>query len=141
FRPSEDPNFSLYNVRVPGRIINGAVVSDRMAVFQGHSGQESLFTLYDAMFRFDPLPDGSVKGVVGGYMTTDGMQRHLSNSGFLGESYFKYKVPSMYYAIRRLADRKLDPMKDEYNGISVVYEMDTVPAFLSPPVKVASNGQ
>ena len=136
FRTTDDPNFALYNRRVHGRIVNGVVMTDVIPEFQFHPGQGAITNLYKAQMRFAPLPDGSMKGTLGGYVDW----REMAGGGGYGEGLAGFQVPALYYALRREADGLKDPETGEYNGISVAYEIDTVPAFLVPaaPLHIAA---
>lgn len=131
FRPATDPNFALYNIRVRGRIVNGVVETDRLPKFQANLGQDPLLELFNARMRFEPQPDGSMKGVIAGYRDW----RSLADSHASGysEGLFGYQQPALYYALKRNADGLYNPVTGEFDGISTVYEVDTVPAFLTAP--------
>jgi hypothetical protein len=50
---------------------------------------------------------------------------------------FNFQTPAVYYSMRRNADGLYDPASGEYHGLSMAYEVDAVPAFLTPlPPKV-----
>ena len=141
FRPTENPNFALYNIRAHGRIVNGVVITDPIPAFKANLGQDPLLEIFKARMRFEPRPDGSVKGYVGGYLNWKSLMDTLA-SGY-SEGLFNYQTPALYYALKRNADGLQDPVTGEYDGISTVYEIDTVPAFLTPaplkPVTVAQD--
>lgn len=141
FRPATDPNFALYNVRVHGRIVNGVVLTDEVPEFRANLGQNPELTVYKARMRFAPQPDGSVKGVLAGYLDWRVYAEGFA-SGY-SEGLFGYQAPGVYYALKRNADGLQDPATGEFNGISAAFEIDTVPAFLTPAapdtVKVAQD--
>jgi hypothetical protein len=141
FRPSDNPNFALYNLRAHGRIVNGVVITDPIPAFNANLGQDPLLELFKARMRFEPRPDGSVKGYVGGYLNWKSLMDTLA-SGY-SEGLFNFQTPALYYALRRNADGLQNPLTGEYDGISTVYEIETVPAFLTPaplkPVTVAQD--
>lgn len=127
FRPIYDPNYALYNMRVRGRIKNGVITTDVMPVWTFNPGQGPASNLFQARIRLAPQPDGSMKGLIGGYMD-------FRNRGFggYGEGLFNFQAPAVYNAMRRNADGLYDPASGEYHGLSMAYEVDTVPAFLTP---------
>ena len=130
FRPSANPNFALYNVRVHGRIVNGVVTTDVLPLFKANLGQDPELVLHDMRMRFEPQPDGSMKGYIGGYL--DWRVAADANGSGYSEGLFGFQAPALYYALKRYADGMKDPVTGEYNGISVAYEVDAVPAFLTP---------
>lgn len=130
FRPTENPNFALYNMRVHARIENGVVITDEIPLFKANLGQNPELRLYKARMRFEPRPDGSVKGTLAGYSDWRSVAEGFS-SGY-AEGLFGFQAPAVYYALKRNADGLQDPVTGEFNGISTVFEIDTVPAFLTP---------
>ena len=127
FRPTDDPDFTLFNVQVRGRITNGVVTTDVLPTYTFTPGQGSVTELYQARLRLEPLPDGSVKGWLGGYID----YRNHVFSGY-SEGLFGFDSAAVYYSMKRNADGLYDPLTHEYHGISTAFEIDTVPAFLAP---------
>jgi hypothetical protein len=127
FRPIYDPNYAFYNFRVRARIKDGVILTDRMPVFAFNPGQGPANDIFQAQIRLAPLPDGSVRGLIGGYVK-------LPSRGFggYGEGLFNFQFPAVYYAMRRNADGLYDPASGEYRGLSTAYEIDTVSAYLTP---------
>ena len=68
-----------------------------------------------------------MKGIIGGYMDF----RSRGQGGY-GEGLFNFQTPAVYYSMLRNADGLYDPVSGEYHGLSMAYEVDTVPAFLTP---------
>ena len=127
FRTTDNPDFALFNVRLRGRIKDGVITTDPVPQFDFNPGQGTVTTLYKAQVRLEPQPDGSVKGYLGGYQDW----RRLAYSGY-SEGLFGFQAPGVYYSLKRNADGLRDPVTGEYNGISTILEIDTVPAFITP---------
>jgi hypothetical protein len=137
FRPTDNPNFALYNRRVHGRIVNGVISTDPTPNFQMNLGQDPLLELLDARMRFEILQDGSLKGVLAGYR--DWREIASSNASGYSEGLFGYQLPGLFYALKRNADGLKDPVTGECNGISTVYEIDGIQSFLAPAPPEAKN--
>lgn len=137
FRPTDNPNFTLYNVRLRGRIRNGVITTEPVRDFELNLGQDPLLKLTNAQMRFEIQPDGSLKGVLAGYRDWHEIVS-TSASGY-SEGLFGYQVPGLYNALRRNADGMKDPVTGECNGISVAYEIDAAPAFLTADAPVATK--
>jgi hypothetical protein len=108
-----------------------------MPRFLANLGQDPQLTLINAQLRLQPQPDGSMKGYLGGYQRW----RHMM-SGFASgysEGLFGYQTPAIYYALERNADGLRNPQTGEYDGISMAFEIDTVPAFITPRADQAAN--
>ena len=139
---TEDPNFARYNQRVRGRIVNGYIITPPMKRWDFNNGQGGIVTLSDAQYRFHIEPDGTLKGVVGGYVDWHGM----AGGGSYGEQLFKYTCPGIYASFKRNADGMKDPVTGECNGISMAYEVDAIPAFITeagpkqPELRQAATG-
>ena len=127
FRPTYNPNFAYYNVRVHAHIKDGVITSDVIPDWKYNPGQGPAGDLYKTQIRLEPQPDGSVKGIIGGYMD-------FRNRGFggYGEGLFNFQSQAAYYSMLRNADGLYDPASGEYHGLSMAYEVDTVPAFITP---------
>jgi hypothetical protein len=128
FRPTLDPNFALYNTRVRGRIVDGVIVTDPVESLIFNPGQGPAINFHRARFRIVPQPDGTAKTLLGGYLEWKNIR---INSGY-SEGLFGYKIDALYYGLRRHADGLWNAATGEYDGISVAYDIDAVPAFLTP---------
>jgi hypothetical protein len=129
FRPTDDPRFTRYNIRVHGRIVNGVVMTDVIPSYSVYSGQGPAYELINARMRFEPQADGAMRGYLAGYM--DWRYLAINRASGYSEGLFNYQLPALWYALKRNADGLKDPVTGDYNGISTVYEIDTVPAFLT----------
>jgi hypothetical protein len=130
FRPTENPNFALYNLKVRGRMVNAVVTTDVIPKFQMNLGQDPLLQLANARLRLEFLPDGSMKATLGGYR--DWKEIAMGSASGYSEGLFAYQMPGLYYSLKRNADGLKDPVTGECTGISMAYEIDAVPAFLAP---------
>jgi hypothetical protein len=128
FRATDNPNFALFNVRVHGRIRDGIVTTDPVAQLRANIGQHAELKLGNARMRFEFQPDGTLKGLVGGYL--DWKAWINGGSGYL-EGLLGYQHPGLYYAMRRNADGMYNPETQEFEGISAAYALDAVPAFIT----------
>lgn len=128
YRAAINPNFALFNLRVHARIREGVIITDRIPAFHANLGQHAELVLDEATMRFEIQPDGSLKGKVGGYL--DWRSWMNAGSGYL-EGLLGYQHPGLYYAMRRSADAMFNSDTQEFDGISAIYELDGVPAFLT----------
>jgi hypothetical protein len=131
FRVAEDPELTQHFFRVRGRIENGVVVADHIKEISLHDGGQLRLTLYHAQMRIALRPDGTMKGLVGGY------QDWREVYGFLGpwrhfEQGMGFTCPGLYNALKRAADGLPDPVSGEFNGISAAYDFEGVRAFIPP---------
>jgi hypothetical protein len=131
FRVTDDPELTQHFARVHGRIENGVVIADHIKEISFHDAGQLRLTLYDAQMRIALLPDGTMKGLVGGY------QDWREIYGFLGpwrhfEQGMGFTCPGLYNALRRAADGLQDRVSGEFKGISSAYDFEGVPAFIPP---------
>lgn len=132
FRVTDDPEYSHYFSRTPGRIVDGVVITDPIDSFQlvlGVYGSPMELQLSAARIRLELKPDGTVKGVLGGYR--DVLSAYSGASTI--EQYFGFQAPAQYNALKREADGLMDPVTGEWTGISTAYDIEGVPAFVGPP--------
>lgn len=134
YRAAANPNFALFNFRLHGRIREGEIITDRMPAFHANLGQHAELVLTDTVMRFEIQADGSLKGLIGGYL--DWRSWINAGSGYL-EGLLNYQHPGLYYAMRRNADGLFNKETQEFDGISAAFEIDGSPAFLTPLGPVA----
>jgi hypothetical protein len=137
FRTTDNPNFTLYNVRLHASIVNGIVITEPVKRLLLNLGQDPQLELFDARLRFEILPDGSLKGLLAGYRDWRAIVTN-SASGY-SEGLFSYQVPGLYNSLKRNADGLKNPLTGECDGISMAYEIDAVPAFLVPGESTATQ--
>jgi hypothetical protein len=136
---NQGTEYSHYFARLPGRIVNGVVVTEQVRRVQVNPGIDAEVTLFDAAMRLEFLPDGTRKGVLGGY--EDWRRVMALNSSSNTESLYGFQCPAMYNALKRAADALQDPVTGECNGISSAYDIEGVPAFIPPAQNVGLSSQ
>lgn len=130
FRITPEPQFAAFTRRLRGRIVNGVIETDPVEQLQINRSYAQLSTIHDARLRLQPQADGSLKGLVGGYIdwrqfamfSVNGQNEHLSG----------FQCPSLYQALKRSADGMRNPDTGEFDGISVAYELDGRAAMIAP---------
>jgi hypothetical protein len=86
----------------------------------------------DTHLRLALKPDGSLKGVLGGYQPWRTIYTSFALGGSVNELNLSVDVPGIYYALRRLADAYPDEAgQNAY--ISSSYWVEAVPAFVVHP--------
>jgi hypothetical protein len=130
FRLTDDVAFTHYFARLHGRIVNGVIITDPVEKLQFQPGIDAEITFYHAAMRLQIQPDGTLKGVVGGYQ--DWRRLTMINAGSTQELNFGLNVPALYDAFKRYADGMKDPVTGQYLGISSAYDIEAVPAFIPP---------
>jgi hypothetical protein len=90
--------------------------------------------LLQARVRLEMQPDGSLKGLIGGYRpwkpVYDGW---VNGRGPVIEALTWVRLPDVYYALRREADYSPPGAKGEKTHISFAMRVDAVPAFVVSP--------
>jgi len=131
FRVTDKPEYTHFFSRVRAKIVKGVVTTERMKSFHlnlGVFGTPRALELADAQMRLVLQPDGTLKGVVGGYRDWRKISSTYATS--TTEMYHGFQQPAMYNAFKRAADGLKDPITGECNGISSAYDMEGIPAFL-----------
>lgn len=132
YRVSSETQFSQDYARFRGKLINGVVTTGPIDQVTMHEGPASTWTLMKARMRIEFLPDGTIKGQLGGYRD---WRQFLEMAFFQSSDYentIGFQAPGMYNAVRRAADGLKDPVTGEFNGISAAYELEGIPAFIPP---------
>ncbi len=87
-------------------------------------------------------PDGSVRGLIGGYQRWATIYYGKAASGHIREYAGSVDLPALYYALKRNADYDPDPVTGENRQISCAYMIEAVPAFAVPAAtKTAQVGR
>lgn len=118
--------------RFRGKIVNGVVVTEPVEKMSLHYSNTSAMNVYKPRMRLEFKPDGSMKGVLGGYRDW----REYIAYAFLQKGAYEatigYDSAAMYNAIRRAADGLQDPETGEYLGISTAWDLEGVAAYIPP---------
>lgn len=118
--------------RFRGKIVNGVVVTEPVEKMSLHYSNTSAMNVYKPRLRLEFKPDGSMKGVLGGYRDW----REYIAYAFLQKGQYEatigYDSAAMYNAIRRAADGLQDPATGEYLGISTAWDLEGVSAYIPP---------
>lgn len=125
-----DPNPRHQNL-VRGRIKDGVITTDPFALnmmFDPESIPEYYFR--DARLRLRIEPDGTLRGILGGYHDWKKLYWGFAATGVFGESVVSMDMPAIYYLLRKLAEAYPDPKTGENTAISASYELRAVPAFV-----------
>jgi hypothetical protein len=128
YRVTDKAEYRYFFARLHGRIVDGVLTTETVDRVSLHLAVDIPVILYHAAMRLQLMPDGSIKGVLGGYQ--DWRNIVNANSHSLQESLDGAQVPGMYDAFRRAADGLQDPVSGECNGISSAYDIEGVPAFI-----------
>ena len=93
---------------------------------QGESQFYAVLRFSQTQLRLQMDPDGSLRGILGGYQPWRDYYHYLA---IRGESDGQVDLPGGYYAMKRLADGGPDIMTGENTEISAAYWLEAVPAF------------
>jgi hypothetical protein len=83
-----------------------------------------------AQLKLELKPDGSLKGILGGYHDWYALYWSYAESGWVEEHSASVDMPALYYSLKRNADADPDPATGENKSISTAYEVEAVPAFV-----------
>jgi len=125
-----DPDPRSHNV-LHGHIKDGVLTTDPTDIRM--LADPFLIPEYDwhsARLRLAMNPDGSLKGILGGYHDWYSLYWSYASSGWVEEHSASLDMPAFYYAMKRMADAAPDPKTGENKEISTAYELEAVPAFV-----------
>lgn len=118
--------------RFRGKIVNGVVVTEPIDKMSLHYSNTSAMNVYQPRMRLEFKPDGTMKGVLGGYRDW----REYIAYAFLQKGQYEntigYDSAGMYHAIRKASDGMQDPVTGEYLGISTAWDLEGISAFIPP---------
>jgi type VI protein secretion system component Hcp len=114
-----------------GRIVAGVILTGPIARLHMHEAVGIETTLVEPRLRLRLEADGTLKGIVGGYI--DWRKRYVWET-FRANQYENssgFQAPGIYNAIRRAADGLPNRETGELEGISAAFEIEGIPAFLA----------
>ena len=129
FRINSDPrNHHEFAAQMKDNIISFKEPGDLVAIFGEEMAYPTLL-LRQARLRLQIKPDGTLRGVVGGYQPwKDALS--AGNQANMGSDWV-----GVYYNLRKSADANPDPKTGENQDISTAFFIDAVPAFSVAPAK------
>ncbi len=125
-----DPDPRSHNV-LHGHIKDGVLVTDEADIHllaDPFLQPEYRFTHARLKLRLEP--DGSLKGILGGYHDWYALYWSYASSGWVEEHSTSLDMPALWYALRRNADADPDPKTGQNKSISTAYEVEAIPAFI-----------
>ena len=127
FRVADDPGLNYDAIRLNGRIENGVITTKPVRELRMQGGSEMIF--HDGRLRLQITPEGTLKGVVAGYQDWRRVLMYAAASN--QEQLYGLTVPGLYSALRREADGMKDPATGQCMGISSVFDIEGMRAFMS----------
>jgi hypothetical protein len=119
---------------VRGTIRNGLLTTDKFNFYMpGEPRIQAEYDFKDARLRFQFMPNGTLKGYIGGYQDWRSVYASIALAGITYELLASYDTPGMFYAFRELADAYPDPKTGQNTRISSTYATDAIPAFIVEP--------
>lgn len=131
YRLTDSPEYTQDFASFRGRIVGGVIYTDPIARMHMHEAVGIETTLHQPRLRLRIEADGTLKGLVGGYV--DWRKRYVWET-FRANQYENssgFQAPGIYNAIRRAADGLSNPETGELEGISAAFEIEGIPAFLA----------
>ncbi len=127
---------------VHARIRGGVLTTEKFGFYMpGEAFAQADYAFKDARMRFTFKPDGSLKGLIGGYQDWRTIYASMALGGLAFETMVSYDIPGLYYALKKSADAYPDPKTGQNGYISSAYAIDAVPAFIAaaPQLEIAEK--
>ncbi len=132
-----DPDARWQNV-LKGKIKDGVMYAegDKFEMLGDPFGYSN-FKLRTPKFRGYFTKDGSLEGLLGGYVPWKTMFFVGGSGAYNFETMTGTNVPALYYALRTNADASPDPKTGENTEISGAWRIDGIPAFIAESAQSA----
>jgi len=135
FKVDTDPRFQSL---IKARTVNGVIESTERADLKMRDIETAGFfppqlMLMRAKLRIDPVADGKMQALIGGYRPVDDYWSGWAGSGVIHESTTHINLPGYWYALQRNADLKAAAAGTSQKAISTAYQMYLTPAYLIAP--------
>ncbi len=133
----------LFIQKFHGRIVNGVLTTegaDYLMPSAGNGGSITDIRYYNTRWRLALMPD-QAKGVMAGYMDIDDWNAGTNQiRSTHHQAYDKQATPSIYRAMRKLADYRPDPVTGENTAISMASRVGVTQVFvIHPPTAVSET--
>jgi hypothetical protein len=126
----DDPR---YRAVARGRVVDGVITTDPVDVrlkYRSAGYIDTDFYIRGARMRLEPQPDGSIKGMIGGYYDVETLyDGFIRQAQVVTSVLLAYSCPAVYSALNQLADGYPDPT-GKCTAISTAYRFDAIPAFV-----------
>ena len=137
FSVSKAPRKATYRNELKGRVVNGVLTTTpkRFVLYGGvQAGMYTTFDLDRGRLQLKFQPDGSIKGLIGGYapLLNDLIIPRAGSNGTVVVA--GIDCAGQYASTRMMADGDKDPKTGKCRKISYAYEMIAVPAFVNDPI-------
>jgi hypothetical protein len=127
-----DPDPRSHNVLM-GHLQGGVITTEAPDFFMFFDPYiQPDLKLTKAHFRLVIDPDGSARGILGGYQPWYTVYAGIAVRGYINEYASSVDMPAYYYALKRNADYDPDPKTGHNRQISSAYTVEAVPAYLVP---------
>jgi hypothetical protein len=121
-----------------GRIVNGLLTTDAKTITLRHPilggmgprAERDEWTFGDGRLRLEIQPDGTLKGVLGGYMPLYTFIDRPVAAGVGTAQIVNMDCAAAYNTLKKLADGGRDPRTGQCTTISSAFELSAVPAFV-----------
>lgn len=133
-----------------GKIIDGVLTTDMLdyltldwfSALNGPFGAANEYAFRRAKLRLELLPDGTLKGILGGYLPVETTSAQARNGGKGVATNGNRNCASEYKSMLFYADGFPDPVTGQCTMISMAQDVVAVPAFVihpePPPAKTAA---
>ena len=135
-----DPDPQWHNV------LHGKLKGDTLIVeggqlhLRGDPYMIAIMRLHHLHLRLKFRADGGLEGILAGYQPWLDINFMYGSRGYPAESNLGVDMPSMYRALRDLADADPDPTNGRNASISTAYRVEAIPAFIVPANLAAMKG-
>jgi len=125
---------------VPAKIVNGVIKTKTFDLLLnmewaigGDKGAHQEYEMRQALFEWELLPDGSLKGLMGAYQDIYNVYSLFRSVGSGVSAVASVDCAAEYKALQLMADAYPDPKTGKCSAVSLAYEVQAVPGFIVHP--------
>jgi hypothetical protein len=131
---ADDPK---YRTIVHGRLAGGVITTDPVDLrlhYRSAGYVDTDFYLRAGRLRLELQPDGSAKGMLGGYYDVETLyDGFIRQPQVVTSVLLSYSCPAVYSALNQYADGYPDPKTGKCTAISTALRIEAIPAFVIHP--------
>jgi hypothetical protein len=126
-----------YRAVANGRVVDGVVTTDPVDIrlkYRSAGYVDTDFYIKGARLRLELQPDGTAKGMVGGYYDVETLyDGFIRQPQVVTSVLLSYSCPAVYAALNQFADGYPDPKTGKCTAVSTAFRLEAIPAFIIHP--------
>jgi hypothetical protein len=132
-----------YSAVANGRVADGVITTDPVDIrlkYRSAGYVDTDYYIRGARLRLELQPDGTAKGLLGGYYDVETLyDGFVRQPQVVTSVLLSYSCPAVYAALNQFADGYPDPKTGKCSAVSTAFRVEAIPAFVIHPEKAKTK--